>query len=137
MWGFAVQLLYNPILALVKASILLFLLRLFGQKRGVRQYIACVNAANAAHMVAVLFAIVFQCTPGESAWDPETFFAEGGSAGGGAKCIDTRILFTTTAAFNILTDLLILGLPMKIFVNLKIPMRTKFALMFLFLLGIL
>ena len=127
------QLLYNPILALVKASILLFLLRLFGQKRGVRQYIACVNIANATHMVAVLFAIVFQCVPVESAWDPATFF--GGNSG--ARCIDTRVLFTATAAFNILTDLLILALPMRIFVDLKIPMRTKFALMFLFLLGFL
>ena len=102
-----------------------------------RQYIAWVNVANATHMVAVLFAIVFQCVPVESSWDPATFFggAEGGGSGG--RCIDTRVLFTTTAAFNILTDLLILALPMRIFIDLKIPLRTKFALMFLFLLGFL
>ncbi len=125
MWNYAVQILYNPILALVKASILLFLLRLFGQKRGVRRYILWTGAANAGHMVANLTVIVFQCTPVEKAWD----FAVPGT------CIDRRVFFTTSSAFNILTDLMILALPLRIFTNLKIPRRTKFALMFLFLLG--
>lgn len=127
MWNYAVQILYNPILALVKASILLFLLRLFGQKRGVRWYILGVHAANAAHLVANLGVVVFQCAPIARAWD---FTAPG-------TCVDQRVFFTASAAFNILTDLLILGLPLRVFVGLKIPRRTKLALMFLFLLGFL
>ncbi|RYP73223.1 hypothetical protein DL770_007811 [Monosporascus sp. CRB-9-2] len=124
-WNYMVQILYNPILGLVKASVLLFMLRLFGQKRRVRQYILWVNTANAAHMVAVLFIIVLQCIPIEKTWD---FSVPG-------RCVDRPILFTTISAFNILTDLLILALPLKIFIGLKIPRCTKIALMFLFLLG--
>ncbi|KAH8848201.1 hypothetical protein MCOR27_006573 [Pyricularia oryzae] len=36
-WNYAVQVLYNPILPLVKASILVFLLKLFGQKYFIRR----------------------------------------------------------------------------------------------------
>ncbi|KAI0013601.1 hypothetical protein F4779DRAFT_613331 [Xylariaceae sp. FL0662B] len=124
-WNYAIEILYNPVLALVKTSILLFLLRLFGQKRGVRQFIIWVNTANILHMIGVFFAIVFQCTPIEKAWNP--FIA--------GTCVDTRVLFTTTSVFSILTDLLVLGLPLKIFIGLKIPRRTKLVLMFIFLLG--
>ncbi|KAI1337819.1 hypothetical protein F5Y15DRAFT_145016 [Xylariaceae sp. FL0016] len=126
-WNYAVQILYNPILALVKTSILLFLLRLFGQKPGVRRFIVWLNTANIANMIAVFFAIVFQCIPIEKSWDP---LVEG-------TCIDRRVLFTASSAFNILTDLLVLGLPLRIFVDLKIPRRTKIALMVVFLLGFL
>ncbi|RYP03087.1 hypothetical protein DL765_010600 [Monosporascus sp. GIB2] len=124
-WNYMVQILYNPILGIVKASILLFLLRLFGQKRGARQYILWLNTANVAHMVAVLFIIVLQCIPIEKTWDLSV----------PGRCVDRPILFTTVSAFNISTDLLILALPLRIFIDLKIPRRTKIALMFLFLLG--
>ncbi|KAI0017342.1 hypothetical protein F4780DRAFT_796506 [Xylariomycetidae sp. FL0641] len=126
-WNYAVQILYNPILALVKTSILLFLLRLFGQKPGVRRFIVWVNTANVANMVAVFFAVIFQCIPFEKTWDPAL----------PGTCIDRRVLFTYTSVFNIVTDLVVLGLPSRIFIDLKIPKRTKVALMFVFLLGIL
>jgi hypothetical protein len=124
-WNYAIQILYNPILALVKASVLLFLLRLFGQKSGVRRFILWLNAANLLNMIAVFFATVFQCFPIEKNWEPRLK----------GTCVDRRILFTTNSSINILTDLLVLGLPLRIFIDLKIPRRTKIALMFVFLLG--
>ncbi|KAI8634828.1 hypothetical protein F5Y19DRAFT_126996 [Xylariaceae sp. FL1651] len=126
-WNYAIEILYNPILALVKTSILLFLLRLFGQKPGVRRFILWLNAANIGNLLAVFFATVLQCIPVEKNWKPSI---EG-------TCIDRRILFTVSSSFNILTDMLILGLPLRIFIDLKIPRRTKIALMFVFLLGFL
>lgn len=126
-WNYAVQILYNPILALVKTSILIFLLRLFGQKPGVRRFIIWLNVANLANMVGVFFAVVFQCFPIEKTWQP---MLEG-------HCVDRRVLFVTSSSINILTDLLVLGLPLRIFIDLKIPKRTKIALMFVFLLGFL
>ncbi|ORY69615.1 uncharacterized protein BCR38DRAFT_419577 [Pseudomassariella vexata] len=126
-WNYAVQILYNPILALVKTSVLLSLLRLFGQTPGVRRFILWVNTANLAAMVGILVAVVLQCYPIEKTWEP---LREG-------TCIDRRILFVTMASFNILTDLLVLGIPLRILSGLKIPTRTQFALMFVFLLGFL
>ncbi|KAI1265144.1 hypothetical protein F5Y18DRAFT_427266 [Xylariaceae sp. FL1019] len=126
-WNYAIEILYNPILALVKSSILLFLLRLFGQKPGVRRFIVWVNAANIGNMIGVFFATIFQCIPVEKNWRP---FLEG-------TCIDRGIFFTASSSFNILTDMLILGLPLKIFLGLKIPRRTKIVLLVVFLLGFL
>ncbi|KAF2969157.1 hypothetical protein GQX73_g4431 [Xylaria multiplex] len=126
-WNYAIEILYNPILALVKTSILLFLLRLFGQKPGVRRFIIWVNTANIGMMIGVFFATVFQCVPISKTWETSL---EG-------TCIDRRILFTVSSSFNIVADMLILALPLKIFIGLKIPKRTKIALMFVFLLGFL
>ncbi|KAK0621206.1 hypothetical protein B0T17DRAFT_591139 [Bombardia bombarda] len=127
-WSYAVQILYNPILALVKSSVLIFLSRLFGQKDGVRRFLLWLNVANISQMVGVFFAIMLQCLPIAFNWD---FTIRGG------RCVDRRILYTCTAVINIVTDLLVLGLPLWIFTSLKIPKRTKFALLFVFLLGFL
>ena len=126
LWNYAVQILYNPILALVKASVLIFLLRLFGQKDGVRGYIIGLNIINILQLVAVFFAIVFQCIPIEFNWNKTIK---------GGRCVDQRVLFTSTSAFTILTDILVLALPAWIFMDLKIPRKTKIALLFVFLLG--
>ncbi|KAK0673859.1 hypothetical protein QBC41DRAFT_391260 [Cercophora samala] len=127
-WAYAVQILYNPILALVKSSALIFLSRLFGQKDGVRRFLLWLNIANISQMVAVFFAITFQCLPIAFNWDLTVR---------GGRCVDRRVLYTCTAVINIVTDLLILGTPIWIFARLKIPRRTKMALLFVFLLGFL
>lgn len=102
-------------------------MRLFGQKPGVKRFIIWVNTANIGMMVGVFFGTVLQCTPINKTWETSL---EG-------ACIDRRVLFTVSSSFNILTDILILGLPLRIFIDLKIPRRTKIALMFIFLLGFL
>lgn len=126
-WNYVVAVLYNPILALAKTSILLLLLRLFGQKPGVKRFIFWVNTANIGMMIAVFLTSVVQCIPIQKIWQPSL---EG-------ACIDRKILFTTLSSFNILTDILILALPLNIFIGLQIPRRTKIALMLVFLLGFL
>ncbi|KAI1312138.1 hypothetical protein F5Y03DRAFT_265299 [Xylaria venustula] len=126
-WNYAIEILYNPILALVKTSILLFLQRLFGQRPGVRRFILWLNTANIGMMIGVFFATVLQCVPINKTWETSLK----------GTCIDKRVLFTVSASFNILTDMLMLALPLRIFINLKIPRRTKIALMFVFLLGFL
>ncbi|KAI1735567.1 hypothetical protein F4680DRAFT_302835 [Xylaria scruposa] len=126
-WNYAIEILYNPILALVKTSILLLLMRLFGQKPGVKRFILWMNTANIGMMIAVFFGTVLQCTPINKTWETSLQ----------GTCIDRRVLFTVSSSFNILTDILILALPLRIFIDLKIPRRTKIALMFIFLLGFL
>lgn len=126
-WNYAVAILYNPILALAKTSLLLLLLRLFGQKAGVKRFIAWVNRANIGMMIAVFFATVVQCIPVQKTWQPSL---EG-------TCIDRKILFTALSSFNIITDILIIALPLSIFIGLRIPRRTKIALILVFLLGFL
>ncbi|AEO69110.1 uncharacterized protein THITE_2130781 [Thermothielavioides terrestris NRRL 8126] len=127
-WTYAVQILYNPILALVKSSVLIFLTRLFGQKDGVRRFLLWLNVANVSQMVAIFFAILLQCLPIAFNWDPTIK---------GGRCVDRRSLYVVNSVFNIVTDFLILGLPLWIFSSLKLPKRTKIPLLIIFLLGFL
>ncbi|KIH92687.1 hypothetical protein SPBR_02637 [Sporothrix brasiliensis 5110] len=127
-WNFAVEFLYNPILSLAKSSVLIFLLRLFGQKTGIRRFIIVLNTINLMQMIGVFVALIFQCTPIAFNWDKTIK---------GGHCVDQRLLFVSTSAFNILTDIIVLGLPLYILADLKIRRRTKFGLIFIFLLGIL
>lgn len=125
-WNYAVQILYNPILALVKLSVLVFLHRLFAQVRGVKTAVLALGALTTLHMVAVAGAIIFQCTPISFNW---TLAVERGA------CVDRRTLYVSTAVFTIVTDVLVLLLPAYIFRDLNIPKKTKIALLFVFLLG--
>lgn len=125
-WNYAVQIFYNPILALVKLSVLIFLYRLFAHKRGVKLYIVGLSGVTLVQLVAVAGAIIFQCTPIAFNWTPTL---------PNGRCVDQRSLYVSTAAFTILTDVLVLGLPAYIFRDLNIPKKTKIALLVVFLMG--
>lgn len=127
-WNWVVQVLYNPILALVKTSVLLFLLRIGGQKPGVTWAIHALNFFNLALMVAIFIVVIFQCDPIAFNWDTSI---EGG------KCIKQGTFYLSTAALTILTDVLVLALPFWIFLDLKMPRKAKIALIFVFFLGFL
>ncbi|CAK7230582.1 hypothetical protein SCUCBS95973_007624 [Sporothrix curviconia] len=124
-WNFAVQVLYNPILALVKTSMLLFLLKLGSQKPGVRTCIHILNALNLSLMVAIFLVVIFQCAPIRYNWDTTI---EG-------HCVAQGTFYVATAALTIFTDVLNLALPFWVFLDLKMPTRVKIALLFVFLLG--
>lgn len=125
-WNFAVQVLYNPILALVKTSMLLFLLKLGSQKPGVRWCIHSLNALNLSLMVAIFVVVIFECSPVAFSWDKTI---------PGGHCIDEATFLIATSALTIFTDILSLALPFWVFLDLKMPMRVKIALLFVFLLG--
>ncbi|OIW31727.1 hypothetical protein CONLIGDRAFT_237473 [Coniochaeta ligniaria NRRL 30616] len=125
-WNFAVQVLYNPILALVKTSVLVFLLRLGGQKPGVRYAIHALNIFNVTLMIAIFLVVMFQCWPVSYNWNP---LIEGG------HCIKQGTFYVVTAALTLFTDVLVLALPIWIFADLKMKMKMKIALMLVFLLG--
>jgi hypothetical protein len=127
LWTYIVGAVYNPILAIVKQSVLVFLLRLASTKAGVRYAVWIVSAFNIAEMIAVFLVVIFQCIPIAANWDT--------ALDATAKCIDQSVFGLTTGALTILTDLFTLALPIYIFFNLKINKKTKIALNVAFLLG--
>jgi len=124
-WNFANGLCSNPTLGIVKASALLFLLRLGGIKTRVR--VACLTliAINLAHMATFFTVFLFQCWPIQSRW----------MDGEKAKCIRTDMLSITMAIVSIVTDILTLSIPFVLFVNLRVSRKTRNALIAVFLLG--
>lgn len=129
-WNFLVQMFYNPVLALVKASILVFLLRLGGQKRSARLAIHTLNIFNICHALAIFFAAVLQCLPMEANWDFSL------RADPNTKCIDNSF-HVIASCLTILSDVLVLALPFWIFLGLNMPMAAKMAVIGVFLMGIM
>lgn len=119
---------YNPVLALVKASVLFFLLRLGGQKDSARYAIYVLNVVNAAHAISVFFTALFQCMPMEANWD----FAV--KAEPGTKCISNSF-HVIGSCLTILTDVCILALPFWIFLGLKMRKAAKVVVIGVFFLG--
>ncbi|GKT49215.1 uncharacterized protein ColSpa_09396 [Colletotrichum spaethianum] len=130
LWNYIIQLLYNPILALVKTSVLMFLLRLSGQKRSIRYTIIGLNVFNIALMIAIFTTVVFQCQPISYFWEKA-----GRNPPTEGKCIDMPAFYVSTASLTIFTDVLSLALPFWIFLGLKMPVRVKVALLGVFALG--
>ncbi|KAI9055268.1 hypothetical protein LZ554_000231 [Drepanopeziza brunnea f. sp. 'monogermtubi'] len=128
-WNFIGQTLYNPILAIVKSSILVFMLRLGGHKPELRYTILALNVLNVALAVSIFTTVVFQCRPVSFFWrrmrDPTLH----------GTCIDTATFYVATASLTIFTDVLVLALPFWIFLGLKMPLRVRIALVGVFLLG--
>ncbi|KAJ5054713.1 uncharacterized protein L3040_000979 [Drepanopeziza brunnea f. sp. 'multigermtubi'] len=128
-WNFIGQILYNPILAIVKSSILVFMVRLGGHKPELWYTILALNVFNIALAVSIFTTVVFQCRPVSFFWrrmrDPTLQ----------GTCIDTATFYVATASLTIFTDVLVLALPFWIFLGLKMPLRVRITLVGVFLLG--
>ena len=121
------QLFYNPVLAFVRASILVFLLRLGGQKTGVRWAIIGLLTFNGLQAVAIFLVALLQCLPIRANWDAQAMAH--------AKCVDNSF-HITLSSLNILTDIAVLALPFWIFLGLKMPRAAKTGVIFLFMIGL-
>jgi hypothetical protein len=52
--------------------------------------------------------------------------------GARGKCINKTFLWLFNAGFNIFTDLIVLGLPMPMLSSIKLPLKQKIGLIFVF-----
>ncbi|KAJ5106517.1 hypothetical protein N7456_003192 [Penicillium angulare] len=128
-YAYATELIYNPILALVKTSILLFLLRLTGQKKSVRQAIWALLILNGVAAIITFFITVFHCLPIASNWNPVAY--------PNAKCLNFANFVTGTASVSIFTDFLALMLPTWIVYELQMRWNQKIMLIGILSFGLL
>ncbi|QSZ31842.1 hypothetical protein DSL72_001411 [Monilinia vaccinii-corymbosi] len=119
-YAYANELIYNPILGLVKTSILLFLLRLTGQKTNVKRAIISLLTFNGLIMVVVFLLMAFHCIPVAANWHPEKY--------PNAACLNFQNFVTATGAISVITDVLTLLMPTWIVYNLQINRRQKVML---------
>lgn len=117
-WSFAHQLLYNPIFTLIKTSALVFLRRLNVKSRFVSYLIWSAMAMVIGLSIGVFFAHLFQCSPIAYAYDLSI---------DGGECVNRGELYVTSAALNLLTDVLVLSIPVLIFRHIRMPLRQKVA----------
>ena len=89
-YDIANQLLYNPILALVKASIVLFLWRLEDRRKVIRWSLASFFALNLSLAIATFVADLCQCMPVSYYWNrhaTDTYDSDGNATSRpGCRC---------------------------------------------------
>jgi hypothetical protein len=125
----AQQLSYNPSLCLVKASIILFLMRLGDQRKKIRYSLTALFIFNIGNMVAVFFSVLTQCLPIHMYWDhPKTDQIIGDKVvNSNYTCFNTEAFIMSTASIAILTDILVLIIPIAMVWPLRLNWRKKLA----------
>lgn len=78
------------------------------------------------YSIALLGPLVFPCTPFERTWDVTITIG---------SCIDRTPVFMATAVLNMITDIIILILPIPMVVNLHMPKAQKLSLVCAFGIG--
>ncbi|KAL1988300.1 hypothetical protein VTN96DRAFT_275 [Rasamsonia emersonii] len=124
---YALQVLGTLELGVIKASILLFYRRLFT----LRKHLIINNVVFAvvvAWGVAFTLVIVFQCLPVSTIWTQfEIDYTP--------YCINQQAAYMGLAVSDLILDLLIFALPVPVVIQLRLPLRQKFAVGGIFLLG--
>ncbi|KAJ6000545.1 hypothetical protein N7481_000954, partial [Penicillium waksmanii] len=110
---------------LAKISILFFYTRIF-QVRTFRIITYIVGAIVIGHGLGVLFAAIFQCSPIAFTWNKAII---------GGSCFDQQAFYQYVSPPNIITDILILILPLPYIWKLHTRIGHKLALTGVFLLG--
>ncbi|KAK2797342.1 hypothetical protein FQN50_009237 [Emmonsiellopsis sp. PD_5] len=125
---FVAQILYKVNIGLTKISILLLYRRIF-----IRQWFlatcSILTGIVIAFTTATVFASIFQCTPIEYAFKTKL--------PGGGTCINLTAFWYANATFNILSDLVLIALPVPVISTLQLPRKSKIALCGIFAVGIL
>jgi hypothetical protein len=109
---------------LAKFSILLLYLRIFPDKK-FRLVTKIAIGWMVCQTIAFVIVVSFQCTPVDAVWDISVH----------GKCINSQAFVYTAAGFSILEDIVIMLLPIWELKDLRLDLRKRIALGFMFALG--
>ena len=115
---------YLLIITAIKSSVLLFYLRLSPFPTFRTWVIAAMVACIIEGVLFILMAL-FQCTPVRRVWNFEI----------PGHCIDTLGFFRAETVFNLVTNVVILLLPMPMVWHLQMALRRKLLLIGIFATG--
>ncbi|EOD52742.1 cfem domain-containing protein [Neofusicoccum parvum] len=119
--------LYLSALPLLKISILLFYLRIFPEK-GFRKMVFVTMGLCAGYAIAFVLVSVFQCKPIKYAWLQWDDEHEG-------TCNNINAQGWSSAALNVILDMIVIILPLPQLWQLQLNKRKKFLLLLMFSVG--
>ncbi|KAL4944497.1 hypothetical protein BDV06DRAFT_233191 [Aspergillus oleicola] len=120
----AYECVYSATIAVIKIAILLLYIRIF-PTRSFRIAAYILGAITIAWAISIVCVSVFQCTPVAKSWDPML----------SGSCINLKGSFIGNAVPNILTDVAILSLPVRMVWKLQAPVAYRVGVIGLFMLG--
>ncbi|KAI0907487.1 hypothetical protein F4823DRAFT_602886 [Ustulina deusta] len=127
-YKYAFQTTEKIVFGLIKISILLLWDRLFGSSKHFRTLCWVMIGITVAWTLAFFFTTVFQCgTRWSMNWSPIGIFL--------SQCIESLNVLTVFSATDILSDLIIICMPIPLIWRLHLPTKKKIALNSVFLIG--
>ncbi|KAJ5777588.1 hypothetical protein N7520_000834 [Penicillium odoratum] len=119
------QIVYYNAMVLAKFSYLFFYLRIFVTREFRILTWICMGCA-ASYWTGSMLQIFLICIPFEKNWDATV----------PGHCASQNVAFSTIGAFNLITDVMIMALPIRFIWKLQMSLGTKMALYGIFGLGI-
>jgi hypothetical protein len=117
---------YNLSITFTKISILLFYLR-FSIERPFKIAVFCVMFVAVGYSVPSALVWTYICRPMQAYWDF--------SLQAQANCVNMKATFHTNNALNLITDILILLLPIWMLKPLRVPLMKKIGIMLILMTG--
>lgn len=117
---------YAPPTALAKLVLLLFYRQLQNQQKWFMLSVYTVMAINVGSNAGIFFSSIFACRPIAAGWDITIT---------DAKCINRPVLFQTTAALGVATDVFIILIPIPMVIKLQMSRAKKAGLLAMFTIG--
>ncbi|KAH7124264.1 hypothetical protein EDB81DRAFT_699317 [Dactylonectria macrodidyma] len=122
----AYECVYITALMVIKLSILQMYIRIFGLASRMFKILAIIiTGIVVAWWISIFAVCIFQCNPIRKAWLP---WAEG-------TCINLKGSFIGNAIPNILTDVVMLCMPIRQVWKMRVALAQKLSVCFIFLLG--
>jgi hypothetical protein len=137
-WVYRVS--YIIALCFVKLSILFFY-RAIASHRTFRRLVHATIVFVCLYSFSACIAAIFQCENPSDAWNTANYFAQfdrnPDTRRQKLRCYDPVRLWVFSAAANLLTDVIILMLPIPTLLSLRIPISKRLALIGIFSVGIM
>lgn len=121
---YADMIVYTATVLIVKLCAILFYARVF-PARNFRRWLWVVAAVVVAWFIGAAGAVIFQCKPIEGFWDHSLH----------PTCLDFTTLLLGQAVPNIVTDFVLLALPVSSLYHLHLAKAKRVALIIIFILG--
>jgi len=139
-YNYANQLLYYPILCIIKAAVIIFLLRIGEIRKTIKVSLQALFIVNLAMLIAFWTVDLFQCNPlsyfyNSINMDIAAQIAAGADENGmvdgkvvkGGKCINELRFYLASGVLTIVTDILVLVIPMAMVWGLRMSLHKKIA----------
>ena len=114
-WGDANVIIYIPAAGLAKVAILLFYLRI-NPDRTFRFVVFFVIFVTVGYMISLSLTLLFRCRPVDAAWD--ILITD-------KQCLNQSKLFLANAILNVITDFMVLAVPIPMLIALHVGWRQK------------
>lgn len=116
---------YTLALGLTKISIVVQYLRIFSATRATRIACICALCFLVVALIQAFFLAIFTCSPVSNFWMSSEL----------KGCMDLLRLYVGQSSLSIVSDLLVILLPIPAFQQLKISKKEKYVLIGIFALG--